>query len=95
MIENGSYHRLLTLYRGELAAESLLAAGASPLDDATVGYGVGNWHLYNGRPAEAERVFRRIVAGGQWASFGYLRRKPSWREGPRRSLCALTSIAFR
>ena len=72
VIENGSYHRLLLMYRGELAPDSLLAAGASPLEDATVGYGVGNWHLYNGRPAEAERVFRRILAGGQWASFGYL-----------------------
>ena len=35
-------------------------------------YGIGNWHLYNGRRAEAERIFRRIVAGGQWGAFGYI-----------------------
>jgi tetratricopeptide (TPR) repeat protein len=75
VIENGTYHRLLLMYKGELPVDSLLApsAGDNPaLDDATTGYGVGNWHLYNGRPAEAERVFRRVLAGGQWASFGYI-----------------------
>ncbi len=38
----------------------------------TLGYGVGNWHLYNGRVDLAREVFRRIVSGPQWASFGYL-----------------------
>ena len=40
--------------------------------DATGAYGVGNWHLYNNRRADAERVFRQIVAGGQWGAFGYI-----------------------
>ena len=74
IIENGSYHRLLLLYKGELPADSLLqpASDNPALDDATTGYGLGNWHLYNGRAAEAERVFRRVLAGGQWPAFGYL-----------------------
>ena len=75
VIENHSYLRLLLMYRGELPVDSLLAPGAgeqAALDDATVGYGVGNWHLYNGRPAEAERVFRRVVAGPQWPAFGHI-----------------------
>jgi len=75
VIENGAYHRLLLLYRGELAPGDLLGSGAAPagLDDVTTAYGVGNWHLYNGRQAEAEAIFRRIVAArAQWASFGYL-----------------------
>ena len=39
----------------------------------TTAYGVGNWHLYNGRRAEAEAIFARILeAKSQWASFGYL-----------------------
>jgi hypothetical protein len=40
--------------------------------DATAAYGIGNWHLYNGRQAEAEVVFRRIMGGGQWGAFGYI-----------------------
>jgi hypothetical protein len=40
--------------------------------DATAAYGIGNWHLYNGRRAEAEAIFRRILAGGQWGAFGYI-----------------------
>lgn len=74
VIENDTYHRLLLMYRGDLPADSLLAGGADgkSVADATAAYGVGNWHLYNGRRAEAEAVFRRILAGGQWPAFGYL-----------------------
>jgi tetratricopeptide (TPR) repeat protein len=75
VVENDAYHRLLLLYKGELPVDSVLAVGPSgemSVADATVAYGVGNWHLYNGRRAEAERVFRRILAGGQWGAFGYV-----------------------
>ena len=75
VIENGSYHRLLLLYKGELASADLLRTfGADGgLDDVTTAYGVGNWHLYNGRRAEAEAMFLRILsAKTQWAAFGYL-----------------------
>ena len=75
VIENDTYHRLLLLYKGELPADSVLTVGPSgemSVTDATGAYGVGNWHLYNGRRAEAERIFRRILAGGQWGAFGYI-----------------------
>jgi len=75
VIENDAYHRLLLLYKGELPADSVLAespTGEMSVTDATAAYGVGNWHLYNGRRAEAERIFRRILAGGQWGAFGYV-----------------------
>ncbi len=74
IIENGAYHRLLLLYRGDLTPEALLAGAGDEgsIEDASVGYGVGNWHLYHGRRAEAERIFRRIVSGGAWAAFGYI-----------------------
>ena len=39
---------------------------------ATTAYGIGIWHLLNGRDGEAEQIFRRIVAGGQWGAFGYI-----------------------
>ncbi|MGE0439779.1 MAG: tetratricopeptide repeat protein [Gemmatimonadales bacterium] len=74
IIENQSYHRLLLMYRGDLPADSILgpAERGDAIQDATVAYGVGNWHRYNGRPAEARRLFERILAGPQWGAFGYL-----------------------
>ncbi|HZI28961.1 MAG TPA: hypothetical protein VFD64_12405 [Gemmatimonadaceae bacterium] len=74
VIENQSYHSLMMLYKGELPADSILAPTAPITSSGTgaVAYGVGNWHLYNNRQAEAEAIFRRIMGSGQWASFGYI-----------------------
>ena len=75
VIENQTYHELMLLYKGELPVDSVLSVGPSgemSVTDATAAYGIGNWHLYNGREAEAEAIFRRIMGGGQWASFGYI-----------------------
>jgi tetratricopeptide (TPR) repeat protein len=74
IIENQSYHQLMMLYKGELPVDSVLAPSAPIVGSgqAAVAYGVGNWHLYNGRQAEAEAVFRRIIGSREWASFGYI-----------------------
>ena len=75
VIENDGYLRLLLMYRGELPVDSVLAvapSGEMSVTDATAAYGVGNWYFYNGKRAEAERVYRRILAGGQWGAFGYI-----------------------
>jgi tetratricopeptide (TPR) repeat protein len=75
IVENDTYHRLLLMYKGVLFPESLVdlsESGQMSVTDATAAYGVANWHLYNGRPIQAERIFRRIVAGGQWGAFGYI-----------------------
>ena len=75
IIENDAYHRLLLLYKGELPVDSLLVPAGDSVDavqDATLGYGVGNWHLYNGRAEEAMSVFSRVVRNTQWAAFGYI-----------------------
>jgi Asp-tRNA(Asn)/Glu-tRNA(Gln) amidotransferase A subunit family amidase/tetratricopeptide (TPR) repeat protein len=75
VIENGTYQRLLLMYKGELPQDSVLTVGPNgemSVTDATAAYGVGNWHLYNGRAAEAEQIFKRILAGGQWGAFGYI-----------------------
>ncbi|HET9426223.1 MAG TPA: tetratricopeptide repeat protein [Gemmatimonadaceae bacterium] len=75
VIENDTYHRLLLLYKGVLPPDSVLAVapdGQMSVTDATAAYGIANWHLYNGRRADAERLFRRILDGGQWGSFGYI-----------------------
>ena len=75
VIENQTYHRLMLLYKGELPVDSVLTVGPTgemSVTDATAAYGIGNWHLYNGRQADAEAVFRRILGGGQWGAFGYI-----------------------
>ena len=70
IIENASYHSLLRVARGELDGDALLAKAEPGLDRATIGYGVGNWHLYNGRRERALAVFRDVVDANNWAPFG-------------------------
>ena len=75
VFENGSYHKLLLLYKGEPTEAALLeTVKKGGLDGATIGYGVANWHLYNGRREEARRILQEIVDANatQWASFGYI-----------------------
>ena len=71
--ENKSYYDRLLFYKG-LKPESELVnlEKASDLEIATVGYGLGNWHLYNGNKAKAEEFFRRIVSGKYWPAFGFI-----------------------
>jgi tetratricopeptide (TPR) repeat protein len=73
IIENTSYWNRLLMYKGLRTPESVLdPKGADDLTVATQGYGVGNWYLYNKQPAKAREIFERVVAGKQWAAFGYL-----------------------
>ena len=75
VIENADYYKLIKLYQGKLTPSDLVSdtnQAANTLSNATVGYGVGNWFLYNGRRAEAEAMFRQVVMGIQWASFGHI-----------------------
>jgi tetratricopeptide (TPR) repeat protein len=76
VIENDSYHRLLMMYKGATAAGVLLdASTAEALDAVTIGYGVANWHLYNGRKEDARAILANLVdkyAETQWAGFGYI-----------------------
>lgn len=75
IIENDAYHRLLLLYKGELPVDSLITSSGDSADavqDATIAYGVGNWHLYNGRTEQAMSRFREVMRSTQWAAFGYI-----------------------
>ena len=71
VIENGAYHRLLLMYKGELPVDSLLpSASSGALDDVSTAYGVGNWYLYRGDTTRARAIFEQIVAAGNWPAFG-------------------------
>ena len=72
VIENTAYHKLALMYRGEIAPEELVKQDANTTDGATILYGIGNWYLYNGQPEKARPLFEQVVAGNQWASFGFI-----------------------
>lgn len=75
VIENGDYYKLLLVYKGKLDPETLwteVGKDNASLSNATIGYGLGNWFLYNGRRAEPEQIFLQVTSGNQWASFGYI-----------------------
>ena len=73
VIENSSYYHLVLMYKGILPVERLVdeAQGDSAASHSVL-YGVGNWHEYNGRRELALPIFRKIVSGTQWTSFGYI-----------------------
>jgi tetratricopeptide (TPR) repeat protein len=72
IIENAAYHRLLLMYRGEIAPEELDHEDPATVDGATTLYGIGNWWLYGGQPERARPIFERVTAGPQWSSFGFI-----------------------
>ncbi len=65
IIENRDYQRLLLMYKGETTPERLLADASkekSGVGYATIAYGVGNWHVYNGRRREVAPPLPRTDA---------------------------------
>lgn len=72
VLENKAYWNRLLMYKREKRPEELLGPKDDPVDLATYGYGVGNWHLYNGEPGRAREIFEKVVAGPQWNAFGYI-----------------------
>jgi len=75
IIENDGYYRLLLMYKGTVSPENLLAETLKQAGSAgsnSILYGIGNWYLYNGRRDEALKIFRQMVSGDHWKSFGYI-----------------------
>ena len=75
VIESGAYLELLRLYARaeENPDEALPELGPGTVEGAALGYGVGDFLLYNGHPDRAREVFREILSDrDQWAAFGYI-----------------------
>jgi tetratricopeptide (TPR) repeat protein len=73
ILENDSYHKRLLMYKGAIKPEQLLdTSNADDLTIATQGYGVGNFYFVEGNKAKAKEIFEKVVAGRQWAAFGYI-----------------------
>lgn len=72
IIENDSYHQLLMVFKGDFEEKTLLNDSQTPLDNATIGYGLGNWHYINGREGRAQDLFQQVYSGERWSAFGYI-----------------------
>ena len=75
VIESAGYLNLLLLFKGELTLEAFVGPSGSEatLQSTTSAYGLGVWHVLNGRDAEARETFERILTGrNQWAAFGFV-----------------------
>lgn len=71
--ENRAYFDLLLFYKGLKQESEVYNPEKQPeLDQATIGYGIGNWHLYNGDERRAKEVFKRVVSGTFWPAFGFI-----------------------
>ena len=69
----GNYLDRLLLFKGVRTEEEVAKTATSEgaLSEATVGYGIGLWHLLNGRRGPALEWFRRAVASGYTVGWGY------------------------
>ena len=72
IIENDSYLDLILVFKGVFEPSRLLTGADTSLDDATVGYGIGNWHYMNGREERALQIWQDIYENGYWPAFGYI-----------------------
>jgi len=72
VIENGSYHSLLLMYKGERTPEAVLKAAGEGSGATAVRYGVSAWYLINGKRREAQQLWASILEGPDWPSFGHL-----------------------
>jgi tetratricopeptide (TPR) repeat protein len=73
------YLRLLRFYQGKLTAEAVLPpppTGPADLEGElsfdTVSYGVGNWRFYHHDNSGAMELFRNVVKGEAWNSWGFI-----------------------
>lgn len=75
IIESVAYLNLLLLFKGERTLEDLVgpSGDSATLQSTTTAYGLGVWHLLEGRTSEAHEVWEQILTGrNQWSAFGYI-----------------------
>jgi tetratricopeptide (TPR) repeat protein len=70
--ENKSYFDRLLFYKGLKKESELIQDKMTDLEVATVGYGIGNWHLYNGDKEKAKEYFQKVVSTKYWPAFGFI-----------------------
>lgn len=72
IIENETYLNLLLVFNGVFQPQHLMETSEDALQNATLGYGIGNWHYMNGREERAYNIWQEVYNGGNWPAFGYI-----------------------
>jgi len=72
IIENEAYLNLLLVFNGKFEPRHLMEASDDALENATLGYGIGNWHYINGRQERAFEIWQNIYDERNWPAFGFI-----------------------
>jgi tetratricopeptide (TPR) repeat protein len=72
LIENDAYLNLLLVFKGVFDSNRLMETSEDALENATLGYGIGNWHYINGREERAISIWENIYQTNEWPAFGYI-----------------------
>jgi len=73
------YFNLVRFYQGRKTEAEILPPEPRHPGDVeaelafdTIAYEIGNWHLYNGDPANARTYFERVAKGAVWVTWGFI-----------------------
>lgn len=66
------YFNRLLFYKGLKMESELVAAKLEDIQLSTLSYGIGNFHLYNGRPKEAKPYFEKAVSTTAWPALAFI-----------------------
>jgi len=73
LAENHDYLDILLLYKtGDESRLYEKTKNQETLSNATTGFGLGAYYLFAGKKEKARELFEKVVAGNQWASFGFI-----------------------
>jgi tetratricopeptide (TPR) repeat protein len=73
IIESHDYFDILLMYKtgdDSKLIEKILSQ--ETLSNSTLGFGLGAYYLLNGKKQKAKEIFEKVVAGNQWAGFGFI-----------------------
>lgn len=66
------YFNRLLFYKGLKPEAELFEPKPADIELTTLAYGVGNWHLYNGRPRQARADFERATSTSAWPALAFI-----------------------
>jgi len=79
IIENMSYYKMCQFYKGMITEEDLTPEGTNSSSNDVLGYGLGNWYLYDQQDTiKAKEHYQYLLENGNKYSFAYLPAEADW-----------------